>query len=153
GNVWAYPSKALGYEDTLAAMKALAERIGTITADCAETGHPIHLNHALEPAYRQAADDVSRDLKLAEPIPWLAALGTASRFAAAIHGAFGKVHGRNCYHPYGPDFLTHDLGHYLGTEFKGETLDQYIAREPKPRMPLYHLIGALDPIELADVQR
>jgi L-alanine-DL-glutamate epimerase-like enolase superfamily enzyme len=153
GNVWAYPSKTLGYDGTLAAMRALAERIGRITENCNETGHPIDLNHAIEPAYRQAAAEVSRDLRLAEPIPWLAALVTASPFDAAIHDAFGKVHGRNCYHTYGPDFLIHDLGHYLGAEFKGETLDQYIARDPKPRMPLYHLIGALDPIELGDVRQ
>ena len=150
-NVWAFPSKLMDYDATLGAMKALAERISRITADCTETGHPIDLNHALEPTYRQATAEVSRDLQLAEPIPWLAALVTASPFDAAVHDAFGKVHGRNCYQTYGPDSMTHDLGHYLGAEFKGETLDQYIAREPKPRMPLYHLIGALDPVEPADV--
>ncbi len=53
----------------------------------------------------------------------------------------------------GPDFLSHDLGHYLGAEFKGETLDRYLLREPRPRMPLYHLIGALDPLEESDIVR
>src|SRR5207249_2749333 len=52
---------------------------------------------------------------------------------------------------YGPDFLSHDLGHYLGPEFKGDTLDRFIDRVPKPRMPLYHLVGALDPLEEKDI--
>jgi L-alanine-DL-glutamate epimerase-like enolase superfamily enzyme len=49
--------------------------------------------------------------------------------------------------------MTHDLGYYLGPEFKGEYVEQYISKEPKPRMPLYHLIGALDPLEEGDIQR
>ncbi len=49
--------------------------------------------------------------------------------------------------------MVYDLGHYLGSEFQGETLDRYISREPKPRMPLYHLVGALDPIEATDVTK
>jgi len=61
------------------------------------------------------------------------------------------VHGLNCYHTYGPDFLAHDLGRYLGPDFRGDTLDRYIATQPQPRMPVYHLVGALDPLEAADI--
>lgn len=35
---------------------------------CKETGHPIDLNVALEPDYFKAAAELSRELKLAEPI-------------------------------------------------------------------------------------
>src|SRR5207244_13655111 len=40
-----------------------------------------------------------------------------------------------------------------GAEFKGEYLDRYIDKEPKPRMPLYHLVGALDPLEAKDIDK
>ena len=96
----------------------------------------------LEPEYFQAATNVTQQLALAEPIPRLCALVVASPFDAALHDAFGKVHGLNCYHTYGPDFMNHDLGHYLGADFKGETLDRHISPAPQPRMPLYHLVGA-----------
>ena len=43
----------MSYDTTLGAMKALAERIGKITAHCKETGHPIDLTHALEPKYHE----------------------------------------------------------------------------------------------------
>jgi L-alanine-DL-glutamate epimerase-like enolase superfamily enzyme len=153
GNVWSFPSKVLTYDATLAAMKALVERVARLTGDYREVGHPIDLTWALEPAYHQAAQEVSRQLNLAEPIPPLCTLVVASAFDAALHDAFGKVHGLNCYHTYGPDFLSHDLGHYLGPEFNGEHLHRYVAKEPKPRMPLYHLIGALDPLEASDLTK
>jgi L-alanine-DL-glutamate epimerase-like enolase superfamily enzyme len=153
GNVWAFPSRVLSYDSTLAAMKALVERVRDITAACTEVGHPIDLTRALEPAYEKAAAEVSRSLALAEPIPRLCTLVAASAFDAALHDAFGKAHGLNCYHAYGPDFLSHDLGHYLSPEFAGETLDRYVLREPRSRLPLYHLVGALDPLEAADVRQ
>jgi L-alanine-DL-glutamate epimerase-like enolase superfamily enzyme len=153
GNVWSFPSRRLSYDATLGAMKALAERIARLTADHKEAGHPIDLTWALEPLYLGAAAEVSRDLELAEPIPVLCTLVCASPFDAALHDAFGKVHGVSCYHAYGPDFLAHDLGHYLGPEFDGEPLQRYVQREPKPRLPLYHLVGALDPIEASDVRQ
>jgi L-alanine-DL-glutamate epimerase-like enolase superfamily enzyme len=153
GNVWSFPSRVLAYDETLAAMRALTERLAALTADYRESGHPIDITHALEPAYVRAAEQVSSRLKLAEPIPVLCALVCASPFDAALHDAFGKAHSLPSYQTYGPDFLAHDLGHYLGPEFKGERLDQYVSREPKPRMPLYHLVGALDPIEAPDVKQ
>jgi L-alanine-DL-glutamate epimerase-like enolase superfamily enzyme len=151
-NVWAFPSRVLNYDTTLGAMKALAERIATLTAACKEAGHPIDLNWQLEPEYLKAAKEASQQLQLAEPIPPLCTLVVASAFDAAVHDAYGKAHGLNCYHTYGPDFLAHDLGHYLGSEFKGERLDRYLLRDPKPRLPLYHLIGALDPLERNNVR-
>jgi len=153
GNVWSFPSKVLGYEDTLRAMKGLTERVARITAKCQESGHPIDLAWTLEPAYLKAADEVSRQLDLPEPIPKLCTLVVASAFDAAVHDAYGKLHGLNCYHTYSHDFMTRDLSFYLGPEFKGEYLDRYLLKEPKRRMPLYHLIGALDPIEEGDIPR
>ena len=113
GNVWAFPSKVLDYDATLSAMKALVERIAKLSIDFKETGHPIDLNFALEPAYLKASTDVTAELGLPEPIPVLCTLVAASPFDAAIHDAFGKAHGLNCYQTYGPDFMTHDLAHYL----------------------------------------
>ncbi len=147
GNVWSFPSKALSYDQTLAAMKAVVERVAKITRGCTEAGHPIDLTWTLEHEYVKAARDVSAE------IPVLCTLVCASPFDAALHDAFGKVHGLNCYHTYGPDFMNHDVGHYLGAAFKGESLDRYVSKTPKAKMPLYHLIGALDPLEEKDVAK
>src|SRR5262249_61644525 len=105
----------------------------------------------LEPRFLARLDPVAVELGLSERIPVLAGLVAASPFDAAIHDGFGKVHGLNCYHTYGPDFLPHDLGRFLGPEFAGQRLHDYVTTDPKPRMPLYHLVGALDPATPADV--
>src|ERR1700686_4567529 len=77
GNVWSFPSKTLTYEQTLAAMKAVVERVATITRGCTESGHPIDLTWTLEPEYLKAATEV----------PILCALVCASSFDAALHDA------------------------------------------------------------------
>lgn len=151
GNVWSFPSRKLGYDDTLRAMIELANRILDLLLSYQEYGHPIDIGHDLESTYFNLAGEVTRNLELAEPIPPLCTLVVASPFDAAIHDAFGKVHGVSSYHTYGQPFVNHDLGHYLGDEFAGEHLEQYLLRDPKPRMPLYHLVGALDPLTEGDI--
>ena len=151
GNVWSFPT--LPYDVTLGAMKALAGRIRRITANWSEPGHPIEINTALEPAYLEAATEVSRELRLAAPIPKLCTLVTASAFDAALHDAFGKAHGLNCYHTYGPRFMPLDLSHYLGPDFKGEYLDRYVLEDPRARLAVYHSVGASDPIVESDLKQ
>jgi len=59
--------------------------------------------------------------------------------------------GANAYNLLGADYANRDLAAYLTPEFAGEYLDRYTLRAPKPHLPLYHLIGALDPLTAADV--
>ena len=152
GNVWAFPSRKLSYDDTLSAMKVLVAAFWETTEGFTEFDHPVELGHALEPRFLAHLGPVERELNLAEPIPVLAGLVAASPFDAALHDAFGKSLDLNCYRTYGPEFLEPDLGHFLGDEFAGERLGDYVLREPKPRMPLYHLVGALDPLTDAEVK-
>jgi len=141
GNVWSYPSKTLSYDQTLKAMQDVSKEIRRIMADCKEYGHPIELNHMLEPQW----------LKAAASVPKLCALVVASPFDAALHDAYGKIHKVSTYHTYTREYLTEGLDRYLGPDFKGDHLERYVLKEPKPRMPLYHLVGAVDPIVAADV--
>jgi L-alanine-DL-glutamate epimerase-like enolase superfamily enzyme len=134
-------------------MQAMARKFERITRDYKDYGHPVELNHHLEPVWLRASADVSGELNLGEPVPKLCALTAASPFDAALHDAYGKLHNRSVYHCYGREFLREDLSRYLGKEFGGEWLEQYVQRDPKPQMPLYHLVGAVDPIEEADITR
>jgi len=152
GNIWSFPSSTMSNETTLGAMQSLASEIAKVIRGYQEFGHPIDINWALDPLFLKAASDVSERLHLVEPVPKLCTLVTASAFDAAIHDAFGKAHGLNCYHTYGPEFMRHDLAHYLGPEYKGEFPSRYLMQEPKPRMPLYHLVSAIDPIEDSDIK-
>jgi L-alanine-DL-glutamate epimerase-like enolase superfamily enzyme len=153
GNMWAFPSPTMSYDTTLGAMKALAARVERITAQCTEAGHPLDLNLVLEPEYLAAAGAVSTDLRLDQPIPKLCTLVVASPFDAAMHDAFGKLHDRSAFATYGPDLMTHDLGRYLGAEFRGERLGRYLIEKVPERIPLFHSVGGLDPLEAKDVAK
>ena len=148
--VFTFPSKTLSEKARLNAMKALAEELVRVSADYKEFGHPIEINWDLAPAYFKAAADLSRRLQLADPIPKLCTLVTAGAFDAAIHDAYGKAQGLNSFHTFNRKFMNRDLSHYLGADYRGEYPSRYIRSEPRRRMPLCHLISAIDPLEAAD---
>ncbi len=150
GNAWAFP--AAGQDAGLGSMVALAGALRRLTADCEERGHPIDLFRALEPEYLRAAAELSRTRALPAPIPKLCTLVVASAFDAAIHDAYGKAFGVSCYETYGASFMTRDLSHDLGPSFKGEYLDRYVPSTPRPATPVFHSVGASDPLEAADVR-
>ncbi len=145
-----FPSKLLSPATRQSAMKELAKEIATVTNSGHELGHPIDINWELAPRYLQAATEVSQRLQLAEPIPKLCTLVIAGAFDAAIHDAFGKAHSVSSFHTYGPEFMNHDLSHYLGAEYQGEYPSDYVQAQPQPRMPICHLISAVDPITAAE---
>jgi hypothetical protein len=75
-----------------------------------------------------------------------------ARSDAAIHDAYGKAFGVSCYETYRPAFMRRDLSVDLGPDFKGEFLDRYVPATPRPRMPVFHSVGASDPLEAGDVR-
>ncbi|MGL4464256.1 MAG: enolase C-terminal domain-like protein, partial [Planctomycetia bacterium] len=83
--------------------------------------------------------------------PMLAVLLAASPTDAALHDAFGKANRINSFDGLSAEFVERDLSTRLNADFVGEHLDRYTRRTPVARMPLYHLIGALDPLTPADV--
>jgi L-alanine-DL-glutamate epimerase-like enolase superfamily enzyme len=153
GNAWSFPAPDIPYQTTLAAMKALAGKIARITATFTSWAHPLDVNHELEPEYLKAAAETARELPLPRPIPKLCTLVTASPVDAALHDAFGRLHGRNSFLVCGREFLRYDLGYYLSPDFRGEFLDPYILPKPTPRIRMYHSVGASDPLTTAEVKR
>ncbi len=142
GNVWSFPSHTLTYDQTLTAMKDLAEKISKATGDYREYGHPIDINCALEPEYLRLAG---------ASVPKLCTLVTASPFDAALHDAFGKIHGRSSYQCYGRGLLPDDLARYLGKGYEGRWLDEFLLPRPQAEVPLYHSVGALDALTSSEL--
>ncbi len=151
GNVWSFPAPGVPYEVTLGAMKSLAAKAVSLTRGVTGYAHPLDINRALEPEYLKAAAEVTREWKLSLPVPKLCTLVTVSPLDAAIHDAFGKLHGRSSFAVCGKEFVRFDLGHYLNAEFRGEYLDRYIAPKPAPRVRMYHSVGASDALTSADL--
>ena len=151
GNVWAWPSTQLAPSQTLEAMLALGRKFEAAVREYRGIGHPLDLTRDLAADHAALAEEVARELSLPEPIPKLAQLVVASPLEAAIHDGYGKALAENAYNLLGPDYVSADLSHYLTSAFRGEYLDRYTLRQPKAWMPLYHLVGALDPLTEADI--
>jgi L-alanine-DL-glutamate epimerase-like enolase superfamily enzyme len=151
GNVWAWPSAAVSGETTLAAMTRLAEAATRAAAQYQGVGHPLEITHDLAHDLASLAEGIRRESELPEPMPRLAQLVAASPLEAAIHDAYGRALEANAYDLLSADYVNRDLAAYLTPEFAGEYLDRYTLRTPKPRMPLYHLIGALDPLSEGEI--
>lgn len=153
GNAWAWPSAAVPGDQTLAAMVDFAERCVEDARQFRGCGHPLEITHELSQRHAAINDTLTRDRSLAEPMPRLAQLVSASPLEAALHDGYGKVHQANSYQLLGADYVRCDLSHYLTAEFAGEYLDRYTLAEPKPAIPLYHLVGALDPLTETDLPK
>ena len=150
GNAWAFP--AASHEAGLGAMKALADALAPLTAACDERGHPIDLFRALEPEYLRAAAAVSAARALPAPIPKLCTLVVASAFDAAIHDAYGKAFGLSCLRDVRAVVHAARPLRRPRPEFKGEYLDRYVPSAPRATTPVFHSVGASDPLEAADVR-
>jgi L-alanine-DL-glutamate epimerase-like enolase superfamily enzyme len=150
---WAWPSSAVPMEKAEEAMKQFASDIVELAIDFPDYAHPIDIFEQIAGEYEHQAKQVHQKHKLAEPMPVLAQLVAGSPLDAALHDAYGRVHAKNCFNTLSSEYVNRDLSEYLDKSFKGEYLDQYTLREPKPKLPLYHLVGALDPLTPADVQK
>jgi len=151
GNVWAWPSAAVSADKTLEAMLRMGQWVAERANQCTWVGHPLEITYEYAKSYDAAAAECTYGMSLAEPMPKLAQLVAASPFEAAMFDAYGRVLGENCYNLLSSEYCNADLGYYLGNGFAGEYLDRYTLRKPKTSMPLYHLVGALDPLTAADI--
>ncbi|HET6881656.1 MAG TPA: mandelate racemase/muconate lactonizing enzyme family protein [Pirellulales bacterium] len=152
-NIWAWPTRDVPAEKTLAAMVELGRRLVNEAGQYRDAGHPLDITTDLAQSHAQTTADVVGLVGVGEPMPRLAQLVAASPIEAAIHDGYGKALGLNSYNVLGAEFVSRDLSAWLGDDFRGEYLDRYTTREPKPRMPLYHLVGALDPLTDAEVEK
>ena len=153
GNIWAWPSDKVTAEQAENAMNRFVEEVIDLANECSEFGHPIDLVYHLSGEYQHLAKQLATQLKHPEAMPELAQLVAASAFDAALHDAYGRLHNMSSFDTLTSKFMNYDLSEYLDIEFKREYLDQYTLRQPKERMPLYHLVGALDPLTEADIAK
>ncbi len=152
GNIWAWPSADVSPDAAEAAMAEFAVRVVSLVESYPEFGHPMDIMFGLAAEYHHLGRAVAQQQGLDEAIPELAQLVAASPTDAAVHDAFGRINGVNAFNTLSAEFMVNDLSEYLDEQFAGEYLDAYTLRDPKPSLPLYHLIGALDPLTDADVE-
>lgn len=147
----------LTYDAKEQAMKDFCVRLAGEVKGCGLGGHAMEIGHAfMEEVMPRLLDEVNAARPAAAGVPHLAALVCFSLFDIAIHDAYGKAQGVPVYETYTADYMNRDLGTYLegaedaAVEFAGKYPADFLVKEEK-RLPVWHLVGGLDPIEPEDL--
>jgi L-alanine-DL-glutamate epimerase-like enolase superfamily enzyme len=151
GVAWAWPHATLANDVRLNILLELAALVAKELQHLRPTGHPLEICHLLADVRNDCASRVALSHGLSEPIPALAILLAVSPIEAAIFDAHGKALGVSSFELLGPDFVAGDLSRYLGPQYTGRFLSDYVTEKPVASLPLYHLVGALDPLDGNDL--
>jgi L-alanine-DL-glutamate epimerase-like enolase superfamily enzyme len=152
GNAWAWPSK-IPAKVTLKLVLELANRLAVRAENAGLVGDPLQITHQIAAMRDAVTEEMNEEFKITERIPKLAAMLAASPLEAAVHDAFGRSLGKNSFDCMTSEFLNEDLSAYIGQDFIGKYPSDYLSSKAKPTMPLYHLVGALDPLTDADLKK
>lgn len=153
---WVWPSK-LPYAQRFHALKEFTQRLAQAWGAFNLYGHPLEVGHAFQqhvlPGLLKA---FNAEIRLQEPMPWLAALVCCSPFDLALHDAYGILHNLPAYDIYGPDHLNNDLAAWLepadkAVSFKGKYPRDFLVYPRPQSLPVWHLVGGLDRLYLEDL--
>lgn len=150
-DLWAFLAHNVSHESKDTAMREVGRSYATKISGYQEYAHPLDIYLEAIGDLKATASQVEAELGLESPIPWLAAKLCASPIDAAIHDAFGRVNGISSYDGYGPEFMSKDLGAYLGPEFKGRYLEDYVKKSYEPYIPVFHLVGGKDRLRQSEI--
>ncbi len=147
---WSWPTPAIAHEVKEDVMRRTVEKFAALVQDFGQPAHPVDIFWELEQDLRRISDEASREAGAPEPQPFLGALVCASPVDAALHDAFGVANGISTYDGYGPQFMG-DLSRYLGPDFKGRYIADYIRQDFLPEIEVFHLVGGLDKLTRAEL--
>ena len=151
---WVWPS-TLPYQDRHERLVGFCKRIAATFPAKAKTGHPMVIgHHFVEDGHLDELATAEHQAYLPqEPLPHLAALVCFSAFDLALYDAFGQLHQKPAF-----DLLTakelgeNDLASFLENDdrFSGKFPADFLVSPPE-KLPVWHLVGGLDPLEKADL--
>ena len=153
---WAWPSAKLSYQERYDAMVEFCTMLAKAWVESSETGHPVEIGHAfIESILPDLLNRFNEDRT--EPLPQLAALISASAFDLATHDAYGMLHDIDIYETYNSNYMSKDLSHFLTSDnqaidFAGKYPCDFLVDQAPDHLPVWHLVGGLDPLEESDRQ-
>ncbi|MCS7186734.1 MAG: mandelate racemase/muconate lactonizing enzyme family protein [Armatimonadetes bacterium] len=154
---WGWASEILPYSERLDVMKSFCLRLAKAWVEFDETGHAFEIGHAfLSQVLPLLLMQLNNERTEREPMPYLAALICNSPFDIALHDAYGNLVGLPVYETYRSPFMSFDLSAYLEPEkesvnFKGKFPADFLSTEPPRKLPVWHLVGAKDPLTEDDL--
>ncbi|MFK5924131.1 MAG: hypothetical protein QM496_18290 [Verrucomicrobiota bacterium] len=150
---WAWPAP-IDYEERHTAMKDFTVAAGRAFAEFKEEGHAFDIGHTfINQQLEKLRSEFNAGKSEEEALPHLAALICFSLFDIATHDAFGNLHQVPVYDTYNADWMPHDLSHYLeaaegsDVSFDGLYPADFFVPQAASQLPVWHLVGGLDPID------
>jgi len=155
---WVWPSP-LPYQLRLDRLIEFSKNFSTQIADSKISGHAVEIG--VELIERLLRDQMQQDSDQSEhALPYLAALVICSIFDQAIHDAYGVANQIDIYQAYGKKFLDREIADFYTGDlmtsdvrraFAGRYLDSFLDLNPPQKLPVWHLVGGLDPITAEEV--
>ncbi|MEC5128971.1 enolase C-terminal domain-like protein [Verrucomicrobiales bacterium BCK34] len=148
---WVWPSD-IDYENRHTAMKDFTIAIADAFQNGPESGHPIEIGYDfIEKRLHPLQDSFNENRDAGAALPHLAALVCFSLFDIAVHDAYGNLHECPVYDTYNADFMSRDLSDFITPDsddvnFDGLYPDAFLSAKPELKLPVWHLVGGLDPI-------
>ena len=148
---WVWPAD-FDYENRHEALKEFTKLLAAEWQNFSTAGHPLEIGHEfIEGPLEALRKQFNEERSPGEELPHLAALVCFSLFDIAAHDAYGQLLDLPVYQTYGPDFLEDDLSKFLdpaapGIDFSRYRLNDFLAADVPARLPVWHLVGGLDPV-------
>jgi L-alanine-DL-glutamate epimerase-like enolase superfamily enzyme len=147
---WVWPG-SLPYEQRHDALKQFCRQLAVAWMNFDASGDPI------QAGYNFQKDVLSAQHAACGSLPWLAALVCNSPFDIALHDAFGRLVAWPVYQTYTSEFMGRDLASFLepakdsSVSFQGSFPSSWLARKPLSKLPAWHLVGGLDPLDQSEL--
>ncbi|MEM0895861.1 MAG: enolase C-terminal domain-like protein [Verrucomicrobiota bacterium] len=150
---WVWPSED-SFDEREDRLKRFCVRIAEALSAEAPFEHPLPFTHAFnhESIPRLIHEEVAEVGGDPSSIPQLASLACLASFDLAIYDAFANYHGVPVFETFSRDWLTEDLASLLepAEVFRDKYPSDYF-RKDSERLPVWHLVGGLDPVDESEL--
>ena len=154
---WVWPSD-VAYSFRHQALTDFCEQLTSAWASFEVLGHAMEIGYEFQQrVLPELLGGFNRDCSPDERMPHLAALVCCSPFDIALHDAYGKAGGVKTYETYTAEYMNRSLGDYLEAaedfdyDFTGKYPADFLDSERKNRLPAWHLVGGLDPLDASQL--
>jgi len=135
-------------------MVAFCTRLASAWADADVWGHPIEIGARFQHEVLAALlADFNRNRPTDTQMPYLAALVCCSPFDIALNDAYGQMHALPTYETYNARFMNRNIADLFSNDdpdigsFRGKYPADFLAKQPARLLPVWHLVGGLDPLD------
>jgi L-alanine-DL-glutamate epimerase-like enolase superfamily enzyme len=154
---WTWPTPNVTVAERTRRMQDISIRLAQKLVEFDAVGHPMEIGYDFQKLALMKEVDAANAEAGGEPMPYLGALVCLSAFDIAVHDAYGNLLGRDVYDCYGPEHMNRDLAAFVEPEpgsrvnFSGKHVRDYLVSPAPKQIPVWHLVGGVDPLAAEDL--